>query len=53
MMSDDSIEEMITNEKKEAEAAAKKTNRTADAFSTEEAADRAANRTTKTAITTV
>ena len=60
MMSDDSIEEMITNEKKEAEAA-KKTNRTADEFSTEEAADRAANafgteaadRTTKTVITTV
>ena len=61
MMSDDSIEEMITNEKKEAEAVAKKTNRTADEFSTEEAADRAANafgteaadRTTKTVITTV
>ena len=60
MMSDDSIEEMITNEKKEAESAAKKTNRTADEFSTEEA-DRAANafgteaadRTTKTVITTV
>ena len=42
MMSDDSIEETITNEKKEAEAIAKKTNRTTSAFSTE-AADRTAS----------